>query len=75
MPKRILQGQVVSDKMSQTVVVAVKKARIHPKYKRRFEFVRKFYAHDPQNKYKIGDTVRIIETRPLSRLKRWEVLY
>jgi small subunit ribosomal protein S17 len=64
-------GQVVSDKMTKTIVVEVTRRVSHPLYKRVITRRRKFYAHDEQQTAKIGDTVRIIESRPLSRLKRW----
>lgn len=74
MPKRILQGVVVSDKMDKTIVVKVERRVMHPVYKK---FVRKsknYHAHDEGNQFKPGDTVRIRECRPLSRTKRWEVV-
>src|SRR5579884_2340313 len=64
-------GQVVSDKMQKTIVVEVTRRVSHPIYKRVITRRRKFYAHDEQQTAKVGDTVRIIESRPLSRLKRW----
>ena len=67
-------GQVVSDKMDKTVVVAVDRFRTHRLYKRRIKRVTKFKAHDYDNSCKLGDTVRIEETRPLSREKRWRVI-
>lgn len=67
-------GRVVSDKMDKTVVVAVESYRPHPLYKRAVRRIKKFKAHDEQNTCKIGDVVRIEETRPLSKEKRWRVL-
>ena len=67
-------GLVVSDKMDKTVVVAVDRFRTHRLYKRRIKRVTKFKAHDHNNSCKLGDTVRIEETRPLSREKRWRVI-
>lgn len=67
-------GQVVSDKMDKTVVVAVDRFRTHRLYKRRIKHVTKFKAHDYNNSCRLGDTVRIEETRPLSRDKRWRVI-
>lgn len=64
-------GIVVSSKMDKTIVVRVDNYKVHPKYKKRYVFSRKFYAHDEENKFKEGDKVTIYETRPLSRLKRW----
>ncbi|HET6514969.1 MAG TPA: 30S ribosomal protein S17 [Thermodesulfovibrionales bacterium] len=74
MPKKIYSGKVVSDKMDKTVVVAVTRLYQHPVYKKTVKQVTKFKAHDEENKYKTGDTVSIIETRPLSKGKRWTVL-
>lgn len=74
MSKKIYTGKVVSDKMDKTVVVAVTRIFQHPKYKKTIKRITKFKAHDENNKYKVGDIVRIIETRPLSKEKRWKVL-
>jgi small subunit ribosomal protein S17 len=70
---RTKKGTVTSDKMHQTIVVTVHSYRTHSKYKKKFRVSEKFYADDPENKYKIGDEVTIYETRPLSKLKRWTV--
>ena len=67
-------GRVVSDKMDKTVVVAVDYLRPHPIYRKTVRKTNKFYAHDEQNQCQTGDTVRIEETRPLSKLKRWRVV-
>jgi small subunit ribosomal protein S17 len=64
-------GQVVSTKMQKTIVVAVEMRKAHPKYKRIVRITKKFYAHDEQSSARLGDVVRIRETRPLSKLKRW----
>ena len=66
-------GQVVSDKMDKTVVVAVETPKRHPLYKKTIKRSVKYKAHDENNQCQLGDTVRIIETRPLSRQKRWRV--
>jgi len=66
-------GQVVSNKMDKTIVVQVTRRVPHPLYKRIITKRKKFYAHDEERKAKIGDTVRIIECRPLSKLKRWSL--
>ena len=71
--KKIKTGVVVSDKMDKTVVVLVKTTRRHPLYKKVVRHSTKFKAHDAENTCRIGDTVRIIETRPLSKDKRWRV--
>ncbi len=67
-------GRVVSNKMDKTVVVTVNYLKPHPLYRKTIRKTSKFYAHDANNTCKIGDTVRIGETRPLSKLKRWEVI-
>src|ERR1700723_3671524 len=64
-------GQVISTKMNKTIVVEVEMRKSHPKYKRVMKLNKKFYAHDEQNTARVGDVVRIRETRPLSKLKRW----
>jgi small subunit ribosomal protein S17 len=74
MPKKIYAGKVVSDKMEKTVVVAVTRLYQHPVYKKTVKKVTKFKAHDGENRCKAGDTVSIIESRPLSKEKRWTVL-
>lgn len=66
-------GHVVSDKMEQTVVVAVDRRKRHPIYKKTFKVTAKYKAHDEKNECSLGDVVRIVETRPLSRQKRWRV--
>lgn len=74
MSKKIYTGKVISNKMDKTVVVAVTRLFQHPKYKKIVKRVAKFKAHDEKNKCNIGDIVRIIETRPLSKEKRWLVI-
>jgi small subunit ribosomal protein S17 len=74
MPKRILQGVVVSDKMDKTVVVSVERRVMHPIYKKFIRRSKKYHAHDENNTFKVGDTVRICECRPLSKTKTWEVI-
>jgi small subunit ribosomal protein S17 len=74
MPKRVMQGVVVSDKGDKTVVVLVERRVMHPVYKKIIRRSGKFHAHDPANRFKVGDVVRIQECRPISKLKRWEVL-
>ena len=64
-------GNVVSTKMNKTIVVEIEMRKAHPKYKRVMKSNKKFYAHDEQNSARVGDVVRIRETRPLSKLKRW----
>ena len=72
--RRTKTGRVVSDKMDKTVVVSVERLRRHPIYKRVVRLSSKFKAHDQENSAKVGDTVRIEESRPLSREKRWTVV-
>ncbi|HEX8948951.1 MAG TPA: 30S ribosomal protein S17 [Dissulfurispiraceae bacterium] len=74
MPKKVYTGEVVSDKMEKTVVVAVTRTYQHPLYKKTVKKITKFKAHDEGNKCKAGDMVQIIESRPLSRDKRWQVI-
>lgn len=74
MPRRILQGTVVSDKNDKTVIVRVERLVMHPLYKKYVRRSKKYAAHDPENRFKVGDVVRIRECRPISKTKRWEVL-
>ena len=74
MPKRILQGTVVSDKQDKTVVVKVERRFTHPLLKKTVRRSKNYHAHDEANACKVGDQVSIIESAPLSKLKRWVVL-
>ena len=74
MPRRVLQGVVVSDKADKTVTVLVERRLRHPVYKKFVKRSKRYHAHDEDNKYKIGDMVRIQECRPLSKTKSWEVI-
>ena len=74
MPKKVYTGKVISDKMDKTVVVAVERLTRHPLYKKTIKKIVKFKAHDEENKCKAGDKVSIVESRPLSKDKRWRVL-
>ena len=74
MPKRIMQGVVVSDKGDKTIVVRVERRFTHALYKKVIRRSKRFHAHDPENKFKTGDQVRIEECAPISKLKRWIVL-
>ena len=74
MPKRVLQGTVVSDKGDKTVVVLVERRVTHPMYGKIIRRSKKYHAHDENNAIKAGDTVRIEECAPLSKLKTWRVL-
>ncbi|MGA2670421.1 MAG: 30S ribosomal protein S17 [Dehalococcoidia bacterium] len=72
--RKVKEGLVVGDKMDKTVVVAVETRKVHPLYKKAIRGTKKYKAHDENNACKIGDTVKIIETRPLSKEKRWRVV-
>jgi small subunit ribosomal protein S17 len=72
--RKVRVGQVVSDKMDKTVVVAVERLVPHPLYKKRIRRTSKLKAHDELNQCRTGDTVRVVETRPLSKEKRWRVV-
>ena len=74
MPRRVLQGVVVSDVNEKTVTVKVERRFMHPVYKKFIVRSKKYLAHDESNRIKVGDLVRIRECRPLSKRKRWEVL-
>ncbi len=73
MPRRVLQGVVVSDKADKTIVVRVQRRVEHPVYKKYITKSKKFAAHDEQNQCKIGDVVKIRECRPISKTKTWEI--
>ena len=74
MTKKILKGIITSSKNNKTVVVEVKRKFQHPFYGKVISRSKKYHAHDEKNKYKIGDIVRIIESKPISKLKTWEVI-
>ena len=74
MPKRILEGVVVSDKQAKTVVVKVERRFTHPLLKKTVRRTKNYHAHDEAGTFKVGDVVSIEETRPISRLKRWKVV-
>ena len=74
MPRRVMQGIVVSDKMDKTVTVKVERRVIHSLYKKFIRRSKKYYAHDENNACKVGDVVFIRECKPISKNKRWEVL-
>jgi small subunit ribosomal protein S17 len=71
MPKRVLQGVVVSDKNDKTIVVQVERRYTHPLLKKTVRRTKKYHAHDEKNSFKVGDQVSIEETRPISKNKRW----
>ena len=74
MPKRVLEGLVVSDKNDKTIVVKVERRLRHPVLKKTVRLSKKYHAHDEKNTAKTGDVVRIEETRPISKQKRWTLL-
>jgi small subunit ribosomal protein S17 len=74
MPKRILQGVVVSDKNDKTIVVEVERRYTHPLFKKTVRRTKKYHAHDEKNSFKTGDRVEIVESAPISKNKRWVVM-
>ncbi|PSJ37554.1 30S ribosomal protein S17 [Allosphingosinicella deserti] len=74
MPKRVLTGRIVSDKTDKTVVVLVERRVKHPLYGKIIKLSKKYHAHDEANEFREGETVRIEETRPISKLKTWRVM-
>ena len=74
MSKKTLIGKVVKDKNDKTIDVLVKRKFIHPFFKKVITTSKKYHAHDEKNKYKIGDNVKIIESKPFSKKKRWEAI-
>lgn len=75
MPRRVLQGVVVSDANDKTVTVRVDRKVAHPIYKKTIRRSKKYAAHDEKNQFKVGDKVQIIEAAPVSKTKRWQVVY
>jgi small subunit ribosomal protein S17 len=75
MPRRVLQGVVVSDKNDKTVTVRVDRRMRHPIYKKTIQRSKNYAAHDEENRFKTGDAVEIVESRPFSKSKRWQVVY
>ena len=75
MPRRVLQGTVVSDKSEKTVIVRVDRRMSHPIYKKTIMRSKKYAAHDEKSQFKIGDSVSIIESAPISKTKKWRVVY
>jgi small subunit ribosomal protein S17 len=72
--RKVRQGVVVSDANDKTIVVQIKERKAHPIYKKMMTTTKKFHAHDELNEAGVGDTVQIMETRPLSKMKRWRLL-
>ncbi|AIL65584.1 Ribosomal protein S17 [Rickettsiales bacterium Ac37b] len=75
MPKRVLQGVVVSNKNDKTITVKVERRFIHSIYKKTVSRLKKYTAHDEENRCDIGDIVNIVESRPISKTKKWKVVY
>jgi small subunit ribosomal protein S17 len=73
-PRKTMVGRVVSDAMDKTVTVYVERLFQHPRYKKRIKRTAKLYAHDAENSCHVGDMVRVMSTRPLSKLKRWRII-
>jgi small subunit ribosomal protein S17 len=69
------KGQVVQDKMDKTIVVSVVSFETHPKYKKKYKITKRYKAHDPENKFKIGEIVEIVPCRPISKEKKFKVIY
>ena len=74
MSKKILKGRIINDKSNKTVIVLVKRKYSHPFYGKVITSSKKYHAHDENNKFKIGDIVQIIESKPISKKKKWEVI-
>ena len=72
--RKVYQGRVVSDKMDKTITVVVETKKNHPIYGKRMKYSKKYKAHDENNECKVGDTVKVMETRPLSKDKRWRLV-
>lgn len=75
MPKRVLQGVVASDSCDKTVTIIVERNIIHPFYKKTISRKKKYTAHDPENRFKKGQIVKVMESKPISKTKKWVVLY
>ena len=74
MTKKVLNGKVIRDKNNKTIVVLVKRKYLHPFFGKVMSSSKKYHVHDENNKFKIGDDVRIIESKPYSKMKKWKVI-
>ena len=74
MSKKILKGKVIKDKNDKTIIVVVKRKYSHPFFDKVITSSKKYHAHDENNKFKVGDDVKIIESKPFSKKKKWEVI-
>lgn len=72
--KRVYQGEVVSAKMNKTIVVQIHRTKVNAKYQKQYRASSKFHVHDEKGEYKVGDIVRFVETRPLSKTKKWRAI-
>jgi small subunit ribosomal protein S17 len=72
--RKVREGWVISDRMNKTIVVAVERQFRHPRYEKVIRRTSKLYAHDEKNECRVGDQVKVMETRPSSKLKRWRLL-
>ena len=75
MPKRILSGVVISSNLNKTITVNVTRRIKHKLYKKIIRQTKKYHAHDEKNEFNVGDTVSIIESKPISKMKKWKVIY
>ena len=74
MPKKILTGKVIRNKTDKTITVLIERKYQHPLYNKIIKSRKKYHAHDENNKFKVGDDVKIIESKPFSKMKKWEVI-
>ena len=74
MSKKTLNGQVIKDQNNKTIIVLVKRKYLHPFFKKVITSSKKYHVHDEKNKFKVGDSVQIIESKPYSKKKRWEII-
>lgn len=72
--RKIMTGTVVSNKMTKTIVVEISRRKLHPRYKKYITRSKKIMAHDEHEECQVGDIIRVVETRPLSKVKRWRLL-
>ncbi|PIS42265.1 MAG: 30S ribosomal protein S17 [Candidatus Kerfeldbacteria bacterium CG08_land_8_20_14_0_20_40_16] len=73
--RKRFSGVVIGDAMDKTIVIRINRVKSHPKYRKQYTIIKKFKVHDPQNKYHKGDQVEFVECRPISKEKRWRVIY
>lgn len=73
--QRVFSGVVESNKPNKTIVVKVERTLMHPKYKKQYKMSKKYHVHDEKNQYNVGDIVQFVGSRPISKTKKWRVLY